>query len=81
LEWIRQPRIPRDGSLDESMLTKNLIGQPSEYREAVPAVKYRDLLIKRYGEAGKDIYFAECFSVCEYGSALTEEAEKELFPF
>ena len=81
MEWIRQPRIPRDGTLDESMLTKNLIGQPSEYREAVPAVKYRDLLIKRYGEAGKDIYFAECFSVCEYGSPLTEEAEKELFPF
>ena len=81
MEWIRQPRIPRDGTLDESMLTKNLIGQPSEYREAVPAVKYRDLLIKRYGEAGKDIYFAECFRVCEYGSPLTEEAEKELFPF
>lgn len=80
-EWLRQPRIPRDGTLDESMLTKNLIGSPSEYREAVPAVKYRDLLIERYGEEGKNIYFAECFGVCEYGAPLTKEAEQELFPF
>lgn len=80
-EWLRQPRIPRDGSLDMSMFTKNLIGSPSEYREAAAAVKFRDKLIERYGEKGKDIYFAEGFSVCEYGAPLTKEAEQELFPF
>ncbi|MBQ6851909.1 MAG: PIG-L family deacetylase [Oscillospiraceae bacterium] len=80
-EWLRQPRIPRDGSLDMSMFTKNLIGSPSEYREAAAAVKFRDKLIERYGEKGKDIYFAEGFSVCEYGAPLSKEAEQELFPF
>lgn len=81
-EWLRQPRIPRDGPLDESMLTKNLIGSPSEYREAVPAVKYRNKLIERYGEErGNAIYFAEAYAVCEYGQPLTKEKEQELFPF
>lgn len=81
-EWLHCPRIPRDGKhLDESILKKNLIGSQCEYREAVPTVKYRDLLIKRYGEQGKHTMFSEAFSVSEYGAPLTEELEKELFPF
>ena len=83
LNWLHEPRIPRDGgTLEESMLTKNLIGSECEYREAVPAVKYRKKLLERYGvEKGMKINFAEAFASCEYGAPLTEEAEKELLPF
>lgn len=81
-EWLRNPRVPRDGEpLDESILKTNLIGSQSEYREAIATVKYRDLLIKRYGEQGKYTMFSEAFAVSEYGAPLTEELEKELFPF
>ena len=82
IEWLHEPRIPRDGKpLDESMLTKNLIGSQSEYREAVPAVKNRSKLLERYGqEKGMATYFAECFAVCEYGTPLTEE-NADLMPF
>ena len=83
LDWLHEPRIPRDGRpLEESMLTKNLIGSECEYREAVPAVKYRKKLIERYGEErGMKINFAEAFASCEYGAPLTTEVEKELLPF
>jgi hypothetical protein len=64
------------------MLTANLIGAQSEYREAVPAVKYRDKLIERYGEEkGNATLFAEVFAVCEYGAPMTPEESWELLPF
>lgn len=83
LEWLREPRIPRNGKpLSEEMLNKNLIGSESEYKEAVPAAKYRNKLIERYGqEVGSKILFAEAFAVCEYGAPLTEENSRTLFPF
>lgn len=63
------------------MLSANLIGRQCEYREAIPAVKYRQKLIERYGEEkGKSVLFAEAFAVCEYGSPLTKENEKEYLP-
>jgi LmbE family N-acetylglucosaminyl deacetylase len=82
LEWLHEPRIPRDGPLDVGMLKKNLIGAQSEYREAVSAVKYRDKLVERYGEEkGMGTYFAEAFAVCEYGTPLTPDNANVLFPF
>lgn len=42
---------------------------------------WRDSIIERYGETGKRIRYAEAFEVCEYGSPLTPEKERELFPF
>ena len=83
LEWLHEPRIPRDGKpLDESMLTKNLIGSECEYKEAVPAVKYRNKLVERYGQdVGMATNFAEAFAVCEYGAPLTAENINTLFPF
>ena len=82
IEWLHEPRIPRNGKpLEAHILTKNLIGAQSEYREAVPAVKYRNRLVERYGEEmGMATYFAECFAVCEYGTPLTEE-HADLMPF
>ncbi len=78
LEWLHEPRIPRDGTpINEEMLAKNLIGAQSEYREAKPAVVHRDTLIKRYGEQGKKVLFAEVFGSCEYGGPMTDD----LIPF
>ncbi len=46
------------------------------------ADKYRDLLIALYGEErGRQIQYAEAFEGCEYGTALTEENKRQLFPF
>jgi hypothetical protein len=46
------------------------------------ADKYRDRLVALYGEEhGSRVEHAEAFEVCEYGSALTDEKRKELFPF
>ncbi|MGI5878162.1 MAG: PIG-L deacetylase family protein [Christensenellales bacterium] len=82
LEWLREPRLPRDGRpLDQSILSSNLIGSESEYREAVPAALFRDKLIERYGDKGREILFAEAFSVCEYGAPLDREKERWMFPF
>ena len=78
LEWLHEPRIPRDGTpIDEEILARNLIGLQSEYREAKPAVAHRDTLIKRYGEKGSKTLFAEVFGLCEYGGAYSDE----LIPF
>ena len=73
--------MPRNGEpLSESMLKKNLIGSQCEYREAVPAVKYRGKLAEQYGEEkAAKVFFAEAYGVCEYGAPLAEENIKEIF--
>ena len=78
LEWLHEPRIPRDGTpVDLEMLNKNLIGAQSEYREAKPAVIHRDTLVKRYGDKGNKVLFAEVFGISEYGAPYDDE----LIPF
>lgn len=45
------------------------------------ADRFRDLVIKTYGEErGRRIRYIEAFEPCEYGSPLTEENRKQLFP-
>ena len=45
------------------------------------ADRYRDVIIKTYGEErGRQIRWVEAFEPCEYGSPLTEETRKRLFP-
>lgn len=83
LEWLHEPRLPEDiSSVTQEQITRPYTGSYCEWRDAVPAFKYRDLLIKRYGEErGKKVRFAEAFAVCEYGKRLTPELEAEFFPF
>ena len=81
LEWYRGPRIPRDRVLTEAELMPYKTKNHSEYRESICAAKYRDLLVERYGEAGKKVLFAEAFQLSEYGTPLDEENIKILFPF
>ena len=46
------------------------------------ADRYRDLLVRWYGpERGARVRYAEAFEACEYGSPLTDQRLRELFPF
>lgn len=51
-------------------------------RQGNEADKYRDLLIKLYGEEkGKAVKYAETFEICEYGRRPSPDEIKKLFPF
>lgn len=51
-------------------------------RQSCEAEKYRDLLVKLYGEEkGKAVKYAETFEVCEYGRRPSAAEIKQLFPF
>jgi LmbE family N-acetylglucosaminyl deacetylase len=51
-------------------------------RQSNEAEKYRELLVKLYGEEkGKAVKYAETFEVCEYGRRPSAKEIKELFPF
>ena len=50
-------------------------------RNAKVAARFRKQLVERYGDAGNKVVFAEAYAVCEYGSPLTDEKEKILFPY
>lgn len=84
--WLHEPRVPRDGKPVDADIERRIMNQPieyfSEWREAVPAILWRDKLIARYGEErGRCVRFAEAFCLCEYGTQLTAESAAELFPF
>ena len=51
-------------------------------RYAKVAARFRKELIATYGrKRGKKVRFAEAFMLSEYGTPLTEETKKMLFPF
>lgn len=51
-------------------------------RQSREATKYRDALVKWYGEErGKAVKYAETFEICEYGRQPSPEDLKKLFPF
>lgn len=82
LEWLRSPRVPKDGRLlTEEEMDIFIASNNSEYRDALPAVKYREKIVERYGETFRSTLFAEAFQVSEYGKRLTEKNAAELFPF
>ena len=81
-KWLREPRVPRDGTLlTVDDLNISTPSNNSEYREATPAVKYREKIVERYGEDARGTLFAEAFQVSEYGEPLTKENIDVLFPF
>lgn len=51
-------------------------------RQSAEANKYRELLVRLYGEErGKIVKYAETFELCEYGTRPTGEELRRLFPF
>ena len=82
LEWLHQPRVPRDRPLTLKALEplKREMCH-TEAKEAAYASLYRKLLVKRYGKKGKKVIFAEAYETSEYGTQLTKENVDVLFPF
>ena len=53
-----------------------------ENRQGNEADRYRNTLIKWYGEKrANEIKFAETFEICEYGRQPTDQEIRQLFPF
>lgn len=51
-------------------------------RYAGNAERYRDALVKFYGEErGRKVRYAQAFEVCEYGRQLSRDELKQMFPF
>lgn len=82
IEWLHSPRVSRNEPMPlETLIKMKSASHHSEADEAVYAATYRDLLVRRYGEAGKKVIFAEAYETSEYGEQLNEENAKMLFPF
>ena len=79
LDWLHGDRVPRDAApLTLEQMGSSAQNSVCEYRFARKATKYRDALIRRYGqERGSKIHFAEAYQLCEYGGPFSEE----LLPF
>lgn len=78
-EWLKGMDTSRFISDDEVMSINN---HGYALRYAKTAARFRAELIAKYGEErGSKVRYAEAFEVCEYGTPLTEEMKKEMFPF
>lgn len=49
--------------------------------DMIYANHFRQQLVQKYGEAGKQTVHAEALEICEYGRRLTDTQLSELFPF
>ena len=78
LEWLRGINITQD-TTDEEI---NAMTRGYAVAFAKVAARFRKELIEKYGEErGKKVRYAEALMLSEYGTPLTEETKKTLFPF
>lgn len=76
--WLVGDHIDAD-TPDEEILSGKFKGLSARYAKV--AARFRKQLIEHYGEDGNQVVYAEAYAVCEYGSPLTEEKKKILFPY
>jgi len=77
-EYVAKDVPPADNEVARRAWLKRRWGA----RQSSEAEKYRDLLVKLYGEEkGKAVKYAETFEVCEYGRRPSAAEIKQLFPF
>lgn len=70
-------RIPADDEgRFEWLKTTRFLDRNEEYADM-----FRDALIRKFGERGRDVKYAEALEICEYGRQLTAEELNEFFPF
>lgn len=66
----------------DEVMRKAWLRRRWQVRQGSEADKYRELLVKWYGEPeGKAAKFAEAFELCEYGARPSEGELRRLFPF
>lgn len=72
----------KDRFADDPIKRKELLKESWQKRNNRIAAKYRDALIKWYGEPrGNAVQFAEAFEICEYADQPTKAELLRLFPF
>lgn len=77
-EWLKGMNIT-ESTTDEEVLAAT---RGYSVRFAKVAARFRKELIEKYGaEKGSKVRYAEAFMLSEYGTQLTEESKKTLFPF
>lgn len=89
LETVPEDKVERfeqvcRGGVTFDTKDEELESMPNSYarRYALVAARFRKELIAKYGEErGSKIRYAEAFMLSEYGTPLTEESKKVLFPF
>ena len=69
------PGVPDDDEGRRLFIREWLINLDVEVAD-----KYRELLVKRYGEQGSRTRYAEAFEVCEYGAPADWAVLDQLFP-
>jgi LmbE family N-acetylglucosaminyl deacetylase len=80
-EWLPYTLCQDDSSLKDAAAQREYAKQFYCRFNGPIADRNRDLIIQTYGEdRGRKIRFVEAFEPCEYGSPMTEEAKRRLFP-
>ena len=76
--WLKGMEIT-EKTTDEEILNAK---RGYAVRYAKTAARFRKELIEKYGEEkGSKVRYAEAYQISEYGDPLTEELQKQLFPF
>ena len=80
-EWLPYTQCQEDSFPTESAAQRQYLKHFYGQYNGPLADRFRDQVVSTYGEQrGRQIRFIEAFEACEYGSPLTEEARRRLFP-
>ena len=81
-EWLPYNHQHEDQVPADAAARREWLGERFREHIAPLAEKYRKQLIAAYGESrGMQVRYIEAFEPCEYGSPLTDENRRSLFPF
>jgi len=80
-EWLPYTMCQEDQVPGDAAARREFVKQIYVNWTKPLADRHRDLVIQTYGaERGAQVQFIEAFEPCEYGSPLTAENRKQLFP-
>jgi len=81
-EWLAYNRFFPEPPPEDESKRRDWLGRHFRERIAPYARRYRDLVVSIYGSSrGEEIRYIQAFEPCEYGSPLTPEETRRLFPF
>ncbi len=81
-DWLAYNHFYEEDVPSDLSKRRDWLSEKMKERIAPLAEQYRDLVVQTYGEKrGKEIQLIDAFEPCEYGTPLSEENTKQLFPF